>query len=94
MGFKEDLRAQRERLGLTQTEMARKAGVPFRSYQNWEAGSREPRLLALVALADALGATVDELIRPTASSGEGARRRGRTRKAKRDAQRPAGRKKG
>jgi transcriptional regulator with XRE-family HTH domain len=94
MGFKENLRARREQLGLTQTEMAHKAGVPFRSYQNWEAGVREPRILALVSLADALGAMVDELIRPSADSGGGEKRRGGTRKAKRDVQRPAGRRKG
>jgi transcriptional regulator with XRE-family HTH domain len=62
MGFKENLRLLREQAGLTQTEMAKRAGVPFRSYQNWEAGSREPRIQALAALAAALGVTVDELI--------------------------------
>jgi len=74
MGFKENLRALRERSGLTQTEMANKAGVPFRSYQNWEAGSREPRIQALAALSFAIGASVDELLQgegPTASPSRG-----------------------
>jgi transcriptional regulator with XRE-family HTH domain len=62
MGFKENLRRLRERAGLTQTEMARKAGVPFRSYQNWEAGSREPRIQALAALARAVEVSLDALI--------------------------------
>ena len=62
MAFIDNLRLLREQAGLTQTEMAKKAGVPFRSYQNWEAGSREPRIQALAAVAAALGVTVDELI--------------------------------
>jgi transcriptional regulator with XRE-family HTH domain len=62
MGFKENLRRLREEAGLTQTQMADKAGVPFRSYQNWEAGSREPGIAALAALAKALGVSVDQLI--------------------------------
>jgi transcriptional regulator with XRE-family HTH domain len=76
MGFKENLRRLREAAGLTQTAMAEKAGVPFRSYQNWEAGVREPRIQALAALAAAVGVTVDELIRegPDAGPGQSARK--------------------
>jgi transcriptional regulator with XRE-family HTH domain len=62
MNFKTNLKAMRVRAGLTQLEMAKKAGVPFRTYQNWETGAREPRLQALVALASAFGVTVDELL--------------------------------
>src|SRR5579871_4139046 len=63
MGFKENLRRLREASGLTQGEAADRAGVPFRSYQNWETGVREPRLQALADLASALGVTVDELLK-------------------------------
>lgn len=62
MGFKENLRRLREAAGLTQTEMAKLAGVPFRSYQNWEIGTREPRIDALSSLAKACGVPVDELL--------------------------------
>jgi transcriptional regulator with XRE-family HTH domain len=79
MGFKENLRRLRERFGLTQTEMARRAGVPFRSYQNWEMGSREPRLDGLSALAKALGVSADELL--AESSERPAQARGRPPKA-------------
>ena len=68
MGFKENLRKLREEAGLTQAEIAKKAGVPFRSYQNWEAGSREPRIQGLAALAAALRVTVDQLISSMAAS--------------------------
>jgi transcriptional regulator with XRE-family HTH domain len=60
--FKENLRVLRKRLGLTQTQAAEKVGgEPFRSYQNWEAGSREPRLKALQDLGAAFGVTTDVL---------------------------------
>lgn len=62
MAFKENLRRLREAAGLTQSQAAQRAGVPFRSYQNWEIGSREPRIDALAAVARALGASVDELL--------------------------------
>jgi transcriptional regulator with XRE-family HTH domain len=62
MGFKENLRTLRDRTGLSQTDLAKKAGVSLRSYQNWEVGNREPRIQVLPALAHALGVTVDELV--------------------------------
>lgn len=62
MGFKENLRRLREARGWTQGEAARQASVPFRSYQNWEIGGREPRLEALVRLAAAFGVSYDELL--------------------------------
>jgi transcriptional regulator with XRE-family HTH domain len=62
MGFKENLRALRERAGLTQTKAAARVGVPFRSYQNWETGSRQPRLEILGALARAFDVTIDQLV--------------------------------
>ena len=62
MGFKENLKRLREARGWTQGELALRAAVPFRSYQNWEAGGREPRLEALVRLARVFGVTADELL--------------------------------
>lgn len=82
MGFKENLRALREKAGKTQSELATKAGVPFRSYQNWETGSREPRIAALVALAETLGVSVDELVRESPS--RVSQRAGRPRKSARN----------
>lgn len=79
MGFKENLRRLRERAGLTQAELARRAGVPFRSYQNWETGSREPRLQVLPPLAKALEVTVNDLLED--SPQEPSRRSGRPPKA-------------
>lgn len=38
----EQIAAARMRLGLTQDELAEKAGVPLRSYANWERGDVTP----------------------------------------------------
>jgi transcriptional regulator with XRE-family HTH domain len=62
MGFRENIKRLREAKGWTQTQAAQAADVPFRTLQNWEAGSREPRLDALKKLAVAYGVTVDELL--------------------------------
>ena len=37
-----DIRALRERTGLTQTEFSEMIGVSVRTLQNWEQGRREP----------------------------------------------------
>jgi transcriptional regulator with XRE-family HTH domain len=62
MGFPEVLHRMRERAGLSQSELAKKAGVPVRSIQNWEQGHRRPRAPALLDLARALGVAVESLI--------------------------------
>lgn len=62
MGFSENLRRLRTEAGLTQQQMADKVGIPYRSWQNWENGSREPRIAALKTIAKALGVSVDELV--------------------------------
>jgi putative transcriptional regulator len=38
-----EIRAFRQRLGLTQTQMAERLGVHLRTYQQWEYGRRKPR---------------------------------------------------
>jgi transcriptional regulator with XRE-family HTH domain len=62
MRFAELIQKLREQAGLSQSELARKAGVPVRSVQNWEQGHRLPRPQALLPLAGALGVAVDKLI--------------------------------
>jgi transcriptional regulator with XRE-family HTH domain len=55
------LKALRQGAGLTQVGLAKAAGVPVRSYQQWEQGKRTPLFDAAVRVADALGVTLDEL---------------------------------
>lgn len=47
--FGERLRAERERLGLGQQEMAEKCGVTMRSQRNYEKGERQPDAAYLAA---------------------------------------------
>lgn len=62
MGLAENLRRLRTAKGLTQSQMAAAAGVPLRSYQNYEIYHREPGLVPLARIAQVLDVTVDELI--------------------------------
>jgi transcriptional regulator with XRE-family HTH domain len=57
----ERLRELRHGRGLTQTQLAAKAGVPFRTLQNWEYARRVMSFDAAIRLADALEVTLDEL---------------------------------
>lgn len=75
MGLKENLKRLRTAKGWTQAEAATAAKVPFRSYQNWEVGSREPRLDVLKQLAAAFSVTVDELLADDAPAKEKGRRK-------------------
>lgn len=62
MGFGDQLRTARERAGLSQQELAEKAGISVDSIQNWEQGRTRPRLPALGKLAQALGVSLDVLV--------------------------------
>jgi transcriptional regulator with XRE-family HTH domain len=60
-GFGSRLRTLREALGLSQSELATRCGLPIDTLQNWEQGRSEPRLSALVQLAGCLGVSLDAL---------------------------------
>ncbi len=62
MPFPELLHRLREKAGLSQSELAAKAGVPVRSVQNWEQGHRRPRAEVLLSIAKALGVPVESLL--------------------------------
>jgi transcriptional regulator with XRE-family HTH domain len=61
MGFKENLVRLRDEKGWTQAATAAAAGIPLRTYQNWEGGVREPVMSNLISLAKAFGVSLDEL---------------------------------
>jgi transcriptional regulator with XRE-family HTH domain len=71
MAFAELIQKLREQAGLSQSQLAKRAGVPVRSIQNWEQGHRQPRPPALLPLAEALGVPVEKLIKSMSSTGEG-----------------------
>ncbi len=46
---------RRNKAGLTQVEVATKAGIQERAYQNYELGTRTPRADTAIRIADAIG---------------------------------------
>ena len=63
MLFKDRLREKRMEAGLTQAELAEKAGVTARTIQNYELGNRKPsKMEAVQKIADALGTTTEYLL--------------------------------
>lgn len=62
MSFAERLVETRESLGMTQRELAIKLGITPTRLNYWEKGKREPDMLYIKALAEALGVTADWLI--------------------------------
>ena len=63
MSFAEKLKEKRARSGLTQAELAERAGVTARTIQNYELGTRRPSNMVVVQrMADALGTTTEYLL--------------------------------
>ena len=62
MTFSEHLLILRDAHGLSQKEIAQQVGISTLTYQRYEYGTREPKLSALIALADYYKMTLDELV--------------------------------
>jgi transcriptional regulator with XRE-family HTH domain len=60
--FATNLRRRAEQLGISNAEVARRAGLSDRRYGNYISGRREPDLSTLVRIANVLGTSVDELV--------------------------------
>lgn len=59
------LQEKRKEAGLSQSQLANKAGVPVRTLQHWENGDRDLRKAAVetvLALAEALGCSLNDII--------------------------------
>lgn len=65
-----NLREKRLEKGMTQQELADKAGVLNTAICNYETGIREPDFKTLINLSAALDCTIDELIRDPRDNGE------------------------
>jgi transcriptional regulator with XRE-family HTH domain len=75
--------AVRKAAGLSQPELAGKAGLPLNTLKNWEQDRRQPYASAVAALAEALGVPAGELLEGvTFPTVEAPGRRGRPRKEK------------
>lgn len=62
MTLGERIKARRVELGLTQAQLAEKAGVRQPTLSNWESGSGSPQLAKLTNVATALGVSVADLV--------------------------------
>ena len=61
--FKDRLREKRVEAGLTQVQLAEKAGVTARTIQNYELGNRKPSNMEVIQkIADALNTTTEYLL--------------------------------
>ena len=59
---KERVKEQREKLGISQSELGRRIGVSYTAIQGYEKGTRKPSNEVLCALADEFGCTTDYLL--------------------------------
>lgn len=59
------LRLLRERVGFTQSELEKRAGLPAMLVSQYETGSRAPGLANIKALIRGLNCTADELLKET-----------------------------
>lgn len=64
MAISERIRNAREKAGLTQKQLAEKAGIATITLQQYESGKRQPRLGILQNIAIALDITTGELLGP------------------------------
>ena len=62
MRFPVLLRKLREKAGLSQAGLAKKAWLSVRSIQNWEQGHRRPSVQGIIALARGLEVSVEVLL--------------------------------
>jgi len=60
--FATNLRKRAEELGISNAEVARRAGLSERRYGNYVSGRREPDLATLVRIASVLAVTPNELL--------------------------------
>lgn len=61
MNTKNKLKTERERIGLTQTEIAKTVGISIRAYKMYESGERIPRVDVAKRIAKILKSKVDKL---------------------------------
>jgi transcriptional regulator with XRE-family HTH domain len=62
MRFPELLRKLRDKAGLSQSGLAKRAGLSVRSIQNWEQGHRSPSTQGIIALSEGLKVSVGVLL--------------------------------
>ncbi|MCI8469559.1 MAG: helix-turn-helix transcriptional regulator [Eggerthellaceae bacterium] len=71
MEIPQQLRAHRERLGLSQEEVARAIFVSRQTMSNWETGKTYPDIQSLLLLSNLYGTSIDELVKGDVRTMEG-----------------------
>lgn len=62
MKFNEKLQKTRISKGFTQSQLAEKLSVHYRTYQNYELGTREPKINTILELSYILDISLDDLL--------------------------------
>jgi transcriptional regulator with XRE-family HTH domain len=58
-----NIKKYRQKSGLSQDQLARKAGIPYSTYLKIESGyTPNPSIQAVMNIAEALGVSIDELV--------------------------------
>lgn len=63
MEFPEQLKANRQRIGLSQEDLAQRIYVSRQTISNWETGKTYPDISSLLLLSNLFGVSVDELLK-------------------------------
>ena len=64
MNFGDNVRATRERLGISQSEISKAVGVAQATFAQYETGAKAPNVYVAVKIARLLGTTVEQLATP------------------------------
>jgi transcriptional regulator with XRE-family HTH domain len=65
VSFATNLRRRRKELGLSQEQLGARANIQMADISRYESGSRDPRISTVARLADALDASIGELLADT-----------------------------
>lgn len=64
MNFGDNVRALREKRGITQSELSQAVGVAQATFAQYEVGAKAPNVYVAVKIAKILGTTVEQLATP------------------------------
>lgn len=65
VSFATNLRRRRKELGLSQEQLGARANIQMADISRYESGSRDPRISTVARLAEALDASIGELLAET-----------------------------
>lgn len=66
----EAIKKARVEKGYTKSDLARKTGLSYQTFDKWEKGKTYPNVYNLIPIADALNISLDELVGRTVATDE------------------------